>query len=216
MNRARVVLSLLFLGGMGGLVQAHDLNPSAWTVGTNYGLLGLEHLWGGWDHLAFLAGLLLPGGSGWRIVKVVTAFTAAHCLTLTLAALGVVSPPSWLVEPAIALSVVLVAWNALVRPQGLAAIPDRRVALAFGFGLVHGFGFAGALAEVGFPPGQLVPALAGFNLGLEAAQLSVVVVVLPLLTALRRLPTVHRGTVTVGSLVVGLAGATWLSSRILS
>ncbi|HEV8694862.1 MAG TPA: HupE/UreJ family protein, partial [Lysobacter sp.] len=158
---------------------------------------GLHHILIGYDHLAFLLSLLLPAallrqhgewlpGEGFRrvvsqVLGIVTAFTLAHSLTLSLAALGWVTPASRWVEPAIAASVLLAAINN-VRPL----VTHRAWAVGFGFGLIHGFGFAGALGELGLPSTTRLLALLGFNLGVELGQLVVVCMVLPGLFLLRR------------------------------
>jgi hypothetical protein len=139
----------------------------------------------------------------------VTAFTVAHSITLTLAALGEVRPSTRLVEAAIALSVLLAAlnnlWPVVVRRLWLAA---------FGFGLVHGLGFAGALLETGLPRQSRLAALLGFNAGVEAGQLAVVGIALPLLFALRRSPGYATWVVRGGSLLVALLAVDWLVRRL--
>jgi hypothetical protein len=145
-------------------------------------LLGIEHIFTGYDHLAFLFGLLLVAGldrlrAGLRyVLGVVTAFTVAHSLTLISAGLGWLRLPSHVVEPAIALSIAYVAVENLVVER-----PRSRWLLTFGFGLVHGFGFASVLRDVGLPPRGLVLSLLSFNLGVELGQLAVVLMVAPAL-----------------------------------
>lgn len=176
-------------------------------------LLGVHHIATGWDHLAFVAGLLLLRLPWRKLIKVITAFTVAHSLTLALAALGWVAPPGALVEPAIALSVAYV---------GLAVVLRRgergSLLLAFAFGLIHGFGFAGALAESmageqADSAGWLV-ALASFNLGIEAFQLALVAAVAPVLIGLRRYRWEHRLRRIGGALVMS-AGLCWFFARAL-
>ena len=155
----------------------------------DYLRLGIEHIFSGYDHLSFLLALLLVipvGAAGVSVrrglgdvVRVVSAFTLAHSLTLILAGLDVVRLPSRLVEPAIAASILFVAVENLVRP------PRHRFLLTFAFGLVHGFGFASILREVGLPPRGVLPSLLSFNLGVELGQLAVVALVAPMLTVLR-------------------------------
>ena len=145
-------------------------------------LLGVEHILGGWDHLLFLLALLLRGGGWWSLVRIVTAFTLAHSVTLALAVLDVVAMPGRLVEAVIALSIALVAAENLVaRP-----VVARRWVVSFCFGLVHGFGFSSALREAGLPADGLVRALLGFNVGVELGQALVVAAALPLLALVRR------------------------------
>jgi hypothetical protein len=145
-------------------------------------LLGVEHILGGWDHLLFLLALLLRGGGWWSLVRIVTAFTCSHSVTLALAVLDVVTMPGRLVEAVIALSIALVAAENLVaRP-----VVARRWVVSFCFGLVHGFGFSSALREAGLPADGLVLSLLGFNLGVELGQALVVAAALPLLALVRR------------------------------
>ena len=134
--------------------------------------LGVEHILGGFDHLSFVIGLVLLVRDGRRLLVTVTAFTAAHSLTLAASVLGWVTVSSAAVETAIALSIVLLAWECASPRESL----TRRAPwwVAFSFGLLHGFGFAGALSEIGLPPHQLAVALVSFNLGVELGQLLVV------------------------------------------
>jgi hydrogenase/urease accessory protein HupE len=126
-------------------------------VAVEYAKLGVEHILLGIDHLLFVLALLLITGSGWKLVKTVTAFTVAHSITLALAALGFVHVPQAPVEAVIALSIVFVAVEILHAQQGREGITVRAPWLvAFTFGLLHGFGFAGALTEVGVELGQLL------------------------------------------------------------
>jgi hypothetical protein len=143
------------------------------------------------------------------VLKVVTAFTLAHSITLGLAALGVVHLPSRLVESAIAFSVVLAALNNL-RPL----VHRGRWLVAFGFGLVHGFGFATVLAELGLPQESLVPALLGFNLGVELGQLAIVAVFLPLAYATRHTWMYRRLIFVGGSAAIALIAAIWMVERV--
>ena len=149
-----------------------------------YGLLGVEHILGGIDHLLFVLGLLFLVGFNRRLVGVITAFTAAHSLTLALSALGLLTlrPPP--VEAVIALSIMLVAKEALHDQPTLSRQWPALVALLFG--LVHGLGFAGALKEIGLPDNHLAVALLTFNLGVEVGQLMVVCVAGLLMWALNR------------------------------
>lgn len=186
---------------------------------------GVWHIWIGFDHILFLLSLLLPAvlvyqANSWRAVAsfgealrevlwVVTAFTAAHSITLTLAALRVVELPSRLVESAIALSVVLAAANNL-RP----VVTQRRWLVAFGFGLIHGFGFASVLAELGLPQEAMVLSLLGFNLGVEVGQLAIVAVFLPLAYLLRRSAFYRQGVFVGGSLLTAALALVWLAERL--
>jgi hypothetical protein len=145
-------------------------------------LLGIEHILTGYDHLLFLLGLLLRGGSWLSLAKIVTAFTLAHSVTLALAALDIVVLPDRLVEAVIALSIAFVAAeNIFLKP-----VASRRWVVSFCFGLVHGFGFSSALRELDLPRHGLVLALFGFNVGVEIGQGLVVAAALPLLALIRR------------------------------
>jgi hydrogenase/urease accessory protein HupE len=186
--------------------------PGTFAVLRTFVPAGIHHIAIGPDHILFVLGLLLLGGSLQRLLRVVTAFTLAHSLTLSLAALGLVHVPSRLVEPVIALSIVFVAVETL-RSRGTTR--DLRAWLAFLFGLVHGFGFASVLAEFGLPREALGWALAGFNLGVEIGQALIVVAAAPLLAwVARRSPRAHAGVVTGLAVVIALAGATWFVQRL--
>jgi len=181
---------------------------------------GFEHILIGPDHLLFLLGLLLLGGSLWRLATIVTAFTLGHSVTLSLAALDVVRVSPALVEPAIALSIVVVGVDNLLVRQRRGASPqatgvDLRPFMAVAFGLIHGFGFAAVLREVGLPPGALAWSLAAFNLGVELGQLAVVGVLVALLAAVRRYDVVlaESGAVVASMVVIG-AGLFWFAQRI--
>jgi hydrogenase/urease accessory protein HupE len=174
-------------------------------------VLGVEHILIGFDHLAFLLALLIAG-TGWRrVLATITAFTVAHSITLLAAALGLITLPGLLVEATIAGSIVVVALANLWQ-RGRAV---HRWPLAFGFGLVHGFGFAGVLAdlEIGGPD-MLLPLLT-FNLGVEAGQLAFAAVVVPLLALVLRQRS-GRTVSTVLSVLTGLAGLGWLLQRLAS
>jgi hydrogenase/urease accessory protein HupE len=149
---------------------------------------GVEHIFLGYDHIAFLAAIVLWARRLWPVVKVVTAFTIAHSITLSLAALDVVRIPSSIIEPAIAASIVYVAAE-----NFLSRDIDRRWRDTFCFGLIHGFGFASALQEFGLPRNALVPALASFNLGVEIGQIAIVSLVVPALLGMDHLFANRRG-----------------------
>jgi len=186
---------------------------------------GIHHILIGYDHLAFLISLLLPAalarihrrwqpsptlrGSLGHVLGIVTAFTVAHSITLTLAALGWVTPASRWVEAAIAASVLVAALN------NVWPVITRRVWLvSFGFGLVHGFGFAGALSELGLPKGARLASLFGFNLGVEIGQLAVVALVLPVLYLLRRRAWYPRWMMPAASLAIAALASWWLFRRL--
>jgi hydrogenase/urease accessory protein HupE len=172
---------------------------------------GIHHILIGPDHLLFLLGLLLPGGSVRRLLLIVTAFTLAHSLTLSLAALNLVTPPARLIEPAIALSIVYVGADNLLSRGGR----DVRAWIALGFGLIHGFGFANVLREMHLPARALGWSLFSFNVGVEIGQLLVVVVIASALAALRsRNETTSRRLVRAGSIGVVAAGTFWFVQRV--
>jgi hypothetical protein len=200
--------------------------PVLRTLG-RYAREGVWHIWIGADHVLFLLCLLLPAvlrreEGHWRpvprlrdalgqVLRLVTAFTAAHSITLCLAVLGWIALPSRLVESAIAASVVLAALDNL-HPL----FAGRRTALAFGFGLVHGMGFASVLADLGLPRGSLVPALLGFNLGVELGQLAIVAALVPLAFALRGSAGYRRVAFPAGSAAIACLAAAWLAERSLA
>lgn len=173
---------------------------------------GIYHIFAGPDHILFIIGLLLLGGSLPRLLGIVTAFTIAHSITLSLAALGVVNLPPRLIEPAIALSIVYVGIdNLMVGQKGR----DVRMWIAFCFGLIHGFGFASVLREFGLPRQALGWSLFSFNFGVEIGQICIVVVAASLLAALRnRNPTLAQRVASIGSVVVILAGSYWFIQRV--
>lgn len=176
---------------------------------------GVHHIAIGPDHILFLVGLLLMGGRFLQLVKVVTAFTLAHSVTLSVAALDVYSPPAAVVEPAIALSIVYVgADNLLVVREAGKGSRDIRPWIAFGFGLVHGFGFANVLREMDLPQQALGWTLFSFNLGVEVGQLVVVFAVASVLAVIRRWnQDIGRRLVVGGSLIILAAGAYWFVMR---
>ena len=191
---------------------------------TSYVREGALHIWAGFDHMLFLIGLLLPavlvrkqgrwtaaervGPVAWDVLGVVTAFTIAHAITLTLAALGLIEVSSRVAESIIALSVVLAALNNL-RP----VVERARWSIAFAFGLVHGLGFANVLAGLDLPRDVLLIALVAFNIGVELAQLAVGAVVLPV-AFLFRGTAIYRPVVLVGgSVVIALLGLAWFAER---
>jgi HupE / UreJ protein len=185
---------------------------------------GVWHIWIGVDHILFLLSLLLPAVLAWvasrwqaaasfriafwDVFRIVTAFTVAHSITLSLATLGLVSLPSRLVESAIAASVVLAALNN-VWPL----LHERRWMVAFLFGLIHGFGFASVLADLGLPQGTLALALVAFNLGVELGQLAIVAVFLPVAYLLRHTRLYQRGVLVGGSAAIVVIAALWFVER---
>lgn len=188
---------------------------------------GTWHIWQGYDHILFLFTLLLPAvvlyrAGHWQartslresvldILKVVTAFTLAHSVTLSLAALGVVHVPSRLVESAIALTVLLGALNIL-----FPIVRERRWLVALIFGLVHGLGFASVLADLGLPSRSLLQALIGFNVGVEIGQLAIVAVLMPGIYLLRESVLYRRLLLPAGAATIGCLAIYWIGVRALS
>lgn len=185
---------------------------------------GVLHIWIGTDHILFIITLLLPAvliyqetmwspvpdfkSAFWNIIRIVTIFTVAHSITLSLAALGLVKLPSWIVESVIALSIVLVAINTIT-PK----FRDKAWLVIFGFGLFHGMGFASVMSDLPFRMMNLVKVLIGFNLGVELGQLAIVAAVFPIIFLLRKsqiyVPLILRG----GSAVIALVAMFWFVER---
>lgn len=174
-----------------------------------FALLGVEHILSGYDHLLFLFALLIVARRPSDLVKVVSAFTVAHSLTLAASVLGVIAPEPRFVEPAIALSVAYVGLeNFFVRDAG------RRWRVALCFGLLHGFGFAGVLGEIALPRAELLPALLAFNLGVELGQLLVIALAAPLVARLARRAWFDARVVpALSALVIGV-GVGWFAERV--
>lgn len=201
--------------------------PSAWREIRQYLREGIWHIWTGFDHLLFLITLLLPAvlvrvNGRWQTVEtfsaaaresaaIVTAFTAAHSLTLSLAALDIVQLPSRLVESTIAASVIL-AGIANLYP----GIAPRRWPVAFAFGLIHGFGFAGVLSDFGLPQEALLLSLVSFNAGVEIGQLAIVALFLPLAYGIRQSSSYQPLIVRAGSVIIILIAFVWLIERALA
>jgi hypothetical protein len=182
------------------------------TVLWRYGELGVEHILEGTDHLAFVLALLLLVRGWKRLVGTITAFTLAHTITLALAVLGVLRVPSAPVEAMIALSIVLVAVEVLRPADRVPTLAHRHPWLvAFLFGLMHGLGFAGALAGLGLPPDQVPAALLAFNVGVEIGQLAFVAVMMLPVLALRRLP---RWAQAVPAYAIGAMAVDWAIERV--
>jgi HupE / UreJ protein len=206
-------------------VQQFDLaQTSRWSTFAQFVGDGMHHIWIGYDHMLFLISLLLPAvlirrECAWTpvaslrsallgVLAVVTAFTLSHSITLTLAALDVIGMPSRLVESGIALSVLLAALNNI-----WPVVTRRGWVLAFCFGLVHGFGFASVLNDLGLPRGALALALAGFNVGVEIGQLTVVLAVVPLIYFLRQARFYRPGVLVGGSSAIALVAGVWFVGR---
>ena len=189
---------------------------SARSEATSFGQfikLGIEHILSGYDHLLFLFALLVVCVQFWPVAKIITSFTLAHSITLALAAFNIVNIPSRLVEPAIAASIVAVSLENIFRRDRKL---DDRWRLTFGLGLIHGLGFASALQEVGVGrdgTGVALP-LIGFNLGVELGQMTVALIVLPILWQLRRWPSFQVRWVPICSGLVATAGTWWFIERL--
>jgi len=173
--------------------------------------LGIEHILTGYDHLAFIVALVLARASLRSLFTVVTAFTVAHSITLAMAVLDVWAPSPRIVEPAIALSIAYVGVeNFFVKDA------SKRWRITFPFGLVHGFGFAGALKEIGLPRAAVPTALVSFNLGVEAGQLVALGVLVPVVLSLRDKRWFEPRGVRIVSGAVALAGGVWFVVRVVS
>lgn len=213
------------LGPQTGTVSfGGDATQSSWQVFKTYFHEGLWHVWTGLDHMLFLAGLFLPAvlwrtragwqvapslrGAVWQTAGIVTAFTLAHATTLSLAALGWVHWPSRWVESAVAATVAFAGFNNLV-PM----VHRRLAAIAAVFGLIHGSAIASALIDLGLPVSGRVWALAAFNFGVEAAQLSLVATVIPLTFVFRRSVLYRRCILLPGSAIVTTIGVLWFIQR---
>jgi HupE / UreJ protein len=221
---ARTAVEAAVLGGSQPTMTLAIDRPSLWRTVIEYFEAGTTHIFGGIDHLLFLLSLLLPAvlrrrdrhwepvecgrPAFYSILKVVTAFTLAHSITLSLAALNLVHLPSRLTESVIAASIVVAALNNIVP-----LVTEARARIAFAFGLLHGFGFASVLAEMGLPAGARLACLLAFNLGIEAGQLAVVVAVMPLAYALRRLGAYRRAVLPWGSAAIAGLALVWFIER---
>jgi len=157
-------------------INLSKATPGLRHVIARFFLAGIVHILTGYDHIAFLLAIIMWARRPWPVVKIVSAFTLSHSVTLSLVALGIANLPSTFVEPAIAASIVYVAVENLFSKD-----IGRRWTLAFLFGFIHGFGFASGLSELGIPPHAVVPALASFNLGVECGQSAIVLLVMPLM-----------------------------------
>jgi hydrogenase/urease accessory protein HupE len=191
--------------------------PSLLSTMQRYVVTGVEHIFMGYDHIAFLVGVVLWARRLVPVIKIVTAFTIAHSITLSLAALDVIVIPSAIVEPAIAASIVFVAVENFFSRD-----IDRRWRVTFAFGLVHGFGFASALREIGLPTNTAATALAAFNVGVEVGQVVIVSIVVPALIVVDRLmaadgakPVRAASLVYTLSMLISLLGSYWFVTRIL-
>lgn len=220
---------LVRIGWSGGGVEMHRLKPDTpvftvegaqtWSViAVSYFRLGVDHILSGIDHLLFVLALMLLISSGWMLVKTITAFTIAHSITLSGAALGHLSLPQAPVEAVIALSIVFVASELLkLRGDGRRLSQSYPWMVAFAFGILHGFGFAGALKEIGLPQTDVPLALVTFNIGVEAGQLLFVGAVLLAYRLFTLAVAVPRSpALTVGGYSIGIIAAFWLIERLFA
>lgn len=190
--------------------------PDAWQVARTYFVIGVEHIVFGYDHLLFVVALVLLL-TGFRTIAIaVTAFTVAHSITLIGTTLGLLGLPQRPVEAIIALSIVFLAVEIVKKKEGEPRLSERVPwVVAFLFGLLHGFGFAGALKEIGLPESDVPTALLTFNLGVEAGQLLIVTATLALLWALRSLrPGWTRPAIRVSTYAIGGVASMWLLERV--
>ena len=189
---------------------------SAFAVAGLYLRLGVEHILTGIDHLLFVLALLIIARERWRLLLTVTAFTVAHSITLALATLGFVHVPQQPVEAVIALSIAFVAAEIVRGYRGGAGLTTRAPwIVAFAFGLLHGFGFAGALSEIGLPEGRIPLALLFFNVGVELGQLLFIAAALGFIAAMRRLPArFPRWSELAPAYLIGSASTFWVFQRI--
>ena len=189
--------------------------PTRWQVWQSYFPLGVVHILEGWDHLLFVIALVLLVARGWAVAKAVTAFTIAHSLTLAAVTLGFVGLPARPVEAIIALSIVFLAVE-LARGEEGSFTRRWPWVVAFSFGLFHGFGFAGALRDIGLPQGEVPSALLAFNLGVEAGQLLVVAAVLSTRWAIARfIPRAEMPAFRAATYAIGITARFWLIQRVL-
>ena len=219
--------ALLRVAPLNRPVQASRLTPTAamvlvstvpdgWEVARSYFVLGVEHILTGYDHLLFVIALVLLLIRPWTVVRAATAFTLAHSLTLIGTTLGVIGLAQTPVEALIALSIIFLAVEIVKQDPAQPRLSERLPWLvAFGFGLIHGFGFAGALREIGLPEGDVPVALLTFNLGVEAGQLLIIAAVLAVIALLRRFAQpALRTAVLAASYAIGITASFWFIQRL--
>ena len=219
--------ALLRYQSLGGDVQAARLTPANSTatfavradrdqVARTYFVTGVEHILTGYDHLLFVLSLVLLLNGAWRVAGTITAFTVAHSITLVATTLEWISVPRAPVEALIALSIVFLAVEIVKRNPDTPRLSERIPwVIAFLFGLLHGFGFAGALAEIGLPRGEVPMALLTFNLGVEVGQLAIVATALVVLAAIRKInKATLRPAQTIAAYGIGSIAAMWLIERV--
>jgi hydrogenase/urease accessory protein HupE len=191
--------------------------PGRWQVAASYFRIGIDHIVFGYDHLLFVLAFVLLLDGVWRIAAAVTAFTVAHSVTLVGTTLGVMGLPSAPVESVIALSIMFLAVEILKKTPGAPRLSERAPwIVAFGFGLLHGFGFAGALNAIGLPEGEVPMALFAFNLGVEAGQIAIVLAGAALLALVRRFAArLEPALVRASAYAIGIISGVWFVARTL-
>ncbi len=220
--------ALLRVAPLGRPVQAERLTqdrpmitvtakPGRWQVAQTYLVLGVEHILAGYDHLLFVVALVLLLGNLWVVVRAATAFTVAHSITLVGSTLGLIGLAQAPVEALIALSIMFLAVEIVKQQPGAPRLSERIPwVVAFLFGLLHGFGFAGALREIGLPESDVPMALFTFNVGVELGQLVIVALCLIALALLRRfLPLYQRRAVLAATYGIGITASFWFLQRLL-
>ena len=189
---------------------------STYDVIKTYSKLGIEHILLGIDHLLFVLALIIITRGKWKIIKTITAFTIAHSITLSLAALGLVNFPTPPVEAVIALSIVFLAVEIVKNQKGKETLTSKKPWLvAFTFGLLHGFGFAGALANIGLPQQDIPFALAFFNVGVEIGQIAfvlVVLIIIKLLSFKKEWPVIIK---KIPAYAIGSLAVFWMIERVV-
>jgi hydrogenase/urease accessory protein HupE len=220
---------LVRVAPIGRAVQALRLTPAEplatikthadrWQVARTYFVVGIDHIVFGYDHLLFVVALVLLLSGFWTVFKAVTAFTIAHSLTLIGTMLGLVGLPRQPVESVIALSILFLAVEIVKRKPQAPRLSERIPwVVAFAFGLLHGFGFAGALKEIGLPESELPTALLTFNLGVEVGQLAIVGATIGVLGLLRHaIPAIEQTIIKVATYAIGIIASYWFIERTLA
>jgi len=220
-----VLVSVTYLNGEKATLMLQPDRDTSILPGTTskaevmktYTVLGIEHIWFGIDHLLFVLALIIITNGAWKIIKTITAFTLAHSITLSLAVLGIVNFPTPPVEAVIALSIVFLAVEIIHGLDGRHGLASQKPWLvAFIFGLLHGFGFAGALSDVGLPQNEIPLALAFFNIGVEIGQIAFVLVVLAVLKLLaikKEWPVITK---KIPAYAIGSLAAFWMIERVIA
>jgi hydrogenase/urease accessory protein HupE len=192
--------------------------PDQWQVARTYFITGIDHIIFGYDHLLFVVALVLLLSGAWTVFKAVTAFTIAHSITLVGTTLGLIGLPQRPVEIVIALSIMFLAVEIVKRKPGQPRLSERIPwVVAFGFGLLHGFGFAGALQEIGLPESDVPTALLTFNLGVEAGQLAIVAATIGVIAILQsKFAAWHAPVVKLATYAIGITAGFWFIERSLN